>query len=103
MKGRETMKSRRDFLKDAAAGAVLLGSSATADKLALAAVLDTHAANGKSKVVVARDAALHGTSAQLDEQRVLDLLDRAMPPTPGAKSRSRRGRALCPQTYSRAK
>lgn len=73
------MKSRRDFLKDAAAGAVLLGSSATADKMALAAgVLDMHAANGKSKVVVARDAALHGTGAQPDEQRVLDMLDKAM-------------------------
>lgn len=71
------MKSRRDFLKDAAAGAVLLGSSATADKLALAAV-NTHAANGKSKVVVARDATLHGTSTQPDEQKVMNLLDKAM-------------------------
>ena len=33
------MKSRREFLKDAAAGAVLLG----ADKLALAGALDAHA------------------------------------------------------------
>ena len=72
------MKSRRDFLKDAAVGAVLLGSSAAAEKLALAATLDTHAANGKSKVVVARDASLHGTGAQPDEQKVLDLLDKAM-------------------------
>ena len=35
------MKSRRDFLRDAAAGAVLLGSSAAADRLALAAALST--------------------------------------------------------------
>jgi len=72
------MKSRRDFLKDAAAGAVLLGSSAAADKLALGAALNTHAANGKSKVVVARDAALHGTSTQPDVQKVMNLLDKAM-------------------------
>ncbi len=72
------MKSRREFLKDAAASAVVLGSSAAADKLALAGRLDKHAANGKSKVVVARDAALHGTGAQPDEQRVMDLLDKAM-------------------------
>jgi uncharacterized protein (DUF362 family) len=41
-------------------------------------MLDQHAEPGKSKVVVARDAALHGSRGQLDEQRVLDLLDRAM-------------------------
>jgi uncharacterized protein (DUF362 family) len=69
------MKSRRDFLKDAAASAVVLGSSAAAEKLAFAA---THDANGKSKVVVARDASLHGTDAQPDEQKVLNLLDKAM-------------------------
>ncbi|MGO8757811.1 MAG: DUF362 domain-containing protein [Terracidiphilus sp.] len=74
------MKSRREFLKEAATGAALLGSAAAADKLALAGILDAHAAQtaGKSKVVVARDASLHGSSAQLDEQRVLNLLDKAM-------------------------
>jgi uncharacterized protein (DUF362 family) len=73
------MKSRREFLKEAATGAVLLGSSAAAEKLALAAaVVDSHAANGKSKVVIARDATLHGASTQPDEQKVLDLLDKAM-------------------------
>ena len=46
------MKSRRDFLKTAATGAMLLGSQS---KLGLAAMLDPR----KSKVVVARDAALH--------------------------------------------
>jgi uncharacterized protein (DUF362 family) len=69
------MKSRRDFLKDAATGAVLLG---TQSKLGLAARLDQHAGTGKSKVVVARDAGLHGTGAQPDEKRVLALLDKAM-------------------------
>jgi uncharacterized protein (DUF362 family) len=75
------MKSRREFIKTTATGALLLGTSAAADKLGLAAVLDQngqHAATGKSKVVVARDAALHGSNGQLDEKRVLALLDRAI-------------------------
>jgi uncharacterized protein (DUF362 family) len=76
------MKNRRDFLKTAATGAVLLGSSAAADKLGFAGMLDKHAEAAKSKVVVARDAALHGSgggpSGQLDDKRVLDLLDRAI-------------------------
>lgn len=68
------MKSRREFLKDAAAGAVLL----SADKLALAGALDAHPASAKSKVVIARDSSLHGTSSQPEEQKVLNLLDKAM-------------------------
>ncbi|MGD0739023.1 MAG: twin-arginine translocation signal domain-containing protein, partial [Terracidiphilus sp.] len=67
------MKSRREFLKEAAAGAVLLGSTAAAERLAFAG-----ATAGKSKVVIARDASLHDTGAQPDEQRVLHLLDKAM-------------------------
>ena len=59
-------------MKEAATGAVLLGTSAAAEKLAFAA------AAGKSKVVIARDASLHGTGTQPDEQKVLDLLDKAM-------------------------
>jgi len=65
------MKSRRDFLKSAATGAVLLSAQS---KLGMAELLDQH----KSKVVVARDAALHGSGGQLDEKRVLALLDRAI-------------------------
>ncbi|MGA3161425.1 MAG: DUF362 domain-containing protein [Terracidiphilus sp.] len=65
------MKSRRDFLKTAATGAVLLGSQS---KLGLAELLDQH----KSRVVVARDAALHTAEGRLDEKRVADLLDRAI-------------------------
>jgi uncharacterized protein (DUF362 family) len=75
------MKSRREFIKTSATGALLLGSSAAADKLGLAAMLDQsaqHTATGKSRVVVARDAALHGPDGQLDEKRVLALLDRAI-------------------------
>jgi uncharacterized protein (DUF362 family) len=72
------MSSRRDFLKEAATGAVILGASATADKLALAAVPDKRAEKGKSKVVIARDPALHGADGKLDEKRVGELLDRAI-------------------------
>ena len=65
------MKSRRDFMKTAATGAVLLGAQS---RLGLAELLDQH----KSKVVVARDAALHSAGGHLDEKRVADLLDRAI-------------------------
>jgi uncharacterized protein (DUF362 family) len=65
------MKSRREFIKTAATGAVLLGAQS---KLGLAALLDQQ----KSKVVVARDAALHSSGGRLDEKRVADLLDRAI-------------------------
>lgn len=69
------MKNRREFLKTAATGAVLLGSQ---NKLSLAAMMDQHAATTKSKVVVARDAGLHGASGGLDDKRVSELLDRAI-------------------------
>lgn len=69
------MKNRREFLKEAAAGAVLIGAES---KLGLAATLDSHTQAGKSKVVIARDAALHNASGQLDEKRVQALLDRAI-------------------------
>ena len=72
------MKSRREFLKEAATGAVLLGSSAAANAMGLTDTLDRHANSGKSKVVIARDSALHGQSTRPDEKRVLDLLDRAI-------------------------
>jgi len=69
------MKNRREFLKDATAGAVLIG---TQSKLGLAALVDKKTEAGKSKVVVARDAALHGSDGKLDEKRVQALLDRAI-------------------------
>jgi uncharacterized protein (DUF362 family) len=87
MEARIAMKDRREFLKTALTGAVLLG---TQSKLSLADV-PTKSTNtghqdqythriepGKSRVVIARDPALHGSSGQLDEKRVLDLLDRAI-------------------------
>ncbi len=72
------MKNRREFLKAAATGAVLLGAQG---KLGLAAPPDQHEAHaetGKARVVVARDTALHGSAGELDEKRVLALLDRAI-------------------------
>lgn len=69
------MKSRREFLKEAATGAVLLGSQST---LGLAGMLDQRAATGKSKVVIARDPAVHAQGSQADEKQVLALLDRAI-------------------------
>ncbi len=66
------MESRREFLKDAATGALLLGVSGT---WAIAkAAEDT----GKSRVVVARDPAAHSADGKLEEGRVIALLDRAM-------------------------
>ncbi|SPE30020.1 conserved exported hypothetical protein [Candidatus Sulfotelmatomonas gaucii] len=76
------MKSRREFLKDAATGAIALGSAAATEKLGFAGMLGQqsaeHATTGRSRVVIARDASLEGTGAQPDEQRVLNLLDKAM-------------------------
>ena len=92
------MKSRREFLKEAATGAVLLGSSAAAEKLAFAG---TPAA--KSKVVIARDASLHGAGAQPDEQRVLNLLDKAMAAYTGRDKPWKHGRASFPPVFSTAK
>jgi uncharacterized protein (DUF362 family) len=69
------MSNRREFIQAAATGALVLGSQS---KLGLAAMMDQHGTAGKAKVVVARDAALHGSGMQLDEKRVLALLDRAI-------------------------
>jgi uncharacterized protein (DUF362 family) len=69
------MKNRRGFLKNAAAGAVLLSAN---NQHGLAAALDPRTEVGKSKVVVAHDVALHSSGGQLDEKRVQALLDCAM-------------------------
>jgi len=69
------MKSRREFIKTTATGALILGSQS---KLGLAAMLDKQTDATKSRVVVARDAALHSPVGQLDDKRVQDLLDRAI-------------------------
>jgi len=68
------MESRREFLKEAATGALLLAAQGTG---AFAAV-EARAEAGKSRVVVARDPALHSPEGKLDEGRVIALLDRAI-------------------------
>ena len=69
------MKNRREFLKESATGALLLGSQSV---FPLSRIITTPTGHLKPKVVVARDPELHGQSTQPDERRVLDLLDRAM-------------------------
>jgi uncharacterized protein (DUF362 family) len=63
--------SRRDFLKQAAAGAVVLGAES-------GRVLAQEGHAGKSKVVVARDLGVRKSDNSLDAQRVAKLLDKAM-------------------------
>jgi uncharacterized protein (DUF362 family) len=76
------MNSRRDFLKGAATGAIVLGAESS---LGLRGVLDQQDEPKKSKVVIARDPALHGPDGKLDEKRVGDLLDRAIASYAGRK------------------
>jgi uncharacterized protein (DUF362 family) len=81
------MKSRREFLKGAATGAVLLGAQRN---LGFAKrpnpPAPRHADVGKAKVVIARDAALHGPDGKLDDKRVPALLDRAIASYTGRKN-----------------
>jgi uncharacterized protein (DUF362 family) len=68
-------KSRRDFLKDFAIGALAAG----VEPRALARDVHPASANqAKSKVVIARDAALYGVGNSPEGARVAKLLDRAM-------------------------
>jgi uncharacterized protein (DUF362 family) len=76
------MTSRRDFLKETATGALILGAQ---NSLGLTRALDLRTAQEKSKVIVARDAALHGADGKLDEKRVGELLDRAITAYTGRK------------------
>jgi uncharacterized protein (DUF362 family) len=68
------MKSRREFVKEAATGALLLGAES---KLALAKALNTQGAQ-RPTVVVAHDPDLHDANHQLAASRVPALLDRAI-------------------------
>jgi uncharacterized protein (DUF362 family) len=69
------MASRREFIRDAATGALVLSAQRT---FALAKALDKGAEKGKARVVIARDPDLHNAGGQLDEKRVGTLLDRAI-------------------------
>jgi uncharacterized protein (DUF362 family) len=91
------MSNRREFLQAAATGALVLGSQSN---LGLAAMLDQHsqhAETGKSKVVVARDPAVHDSGTQLDEKRVLALLDRAMAAYTGRENPVEAWKHIVPQ------
>ncbi len=81
------MSDRRSFLKSALTGAVLLSSQSAhvlPDRPSTQNVgghQDKFARPiepGKSKVVIARDPELHNSLGQIDERRVIDLLDKAV-------------------------
>lgn len=76
------MKSRRDFLKIAATGAIVVGAENT---FGFRGVLDRQSEKEKARVVIARDPALHGSDGKLDEKRVGELLDRAIASYTGRK------------------
>lgn len=67
------MKNRREFLKQTATGAALM-----AVQSGFASALTKESEDRKSKVVIARDPALHGADGKLDSTRVAALLDRAI-------------------------
>lgn len=69
-------KTRRDFLKECALGALVAGTARFS--FADTKVNPATAAGAKSRVVVARDSALYGASAAPDSARVQKLLDQAM-------------------------
>jgi len=69
------MTSRREFMKEAATGAFLLGAQAGSG---LTRVLDKNDDSARSRVVIARDASLHTPDGKLDEKLVGELLDRAV-------------------------
>jgi uncharacterized protein (DUF362 family) len=69
------MTNRREFLKEATTGALLLGAQSSHG---LNRILDQHSDASKSKVVIGRDPGLHGADGKLDEKRVGELLDRAI-------------------------
>lgn len=69
-------KTRREFLRECAVGALVAGASPYA--MANGRVQPTTAASAKSKVVIARDAALYGAGSTPDSARVAKLLDAAM-------------------------
>src|SRR4051812_8510164 len=73
--GEEKMRSRREFMKEAAtAGVLVLGAKSG---LGVTKEADARGAS-KSKVVIARDSSLHGSDGKLDAARVSALLDRAV-------------------------
>src|ERR1700739_2632954 len=76
------MKNRREFLKGAATGALILGAESS---FGSTLALDRPSEKDKAKVIIARDPALHGLDGKLDEKRVGELLDRAIAAYTGRK------------------
>src|SRR5215831_3400290 len=76
------MKNRRDFLREAATGAVILGAHSARG---VTRMLEQKMDQTKARVVIARDPSLHGPDGKLDEKRVGDLLDRAITTYTGRK------------------
>ncbi len=70
--------TRRDFLKTCVAGTVAGTVAIGAGDVLAYAAQTAKTAGAKSKVVVARDAALRNSSGSVDPNRMLALLDRAM-------------------------
>ncbi len=75
------MKNRREFLKEMAAGAAILGAGT---KFSLSAVKTAARTVGKSKVVIVRDEKLRIPGPEPDRQRVAAMLDHAMQTYAGA-------------------
>lgn len=67
--------SRRVFLKQCLSGAAVLRAS---NSMGMLAPAQQSAASAKSRVVIARDDLLRGTSSAVDSRRMLGLLDRAI-------------------------
>ena len=99
-KGKGTMKSRREFLKEAADRRRAAGHIGRRGEAGVRRMLEQRAAAGKSKVVIARDASLHGAGAQPDEQRVLNLLDKAMAAFTGREKPVEAWKSIIPAEYS---
>jgi len=72
------VSSRRDFLQRTIAGAILVRRPGRAAGTLASLAPAIGAAPGKSRVVLARDAALRGSGSSVDSGRLLKLLDRAM-------------------------
>lgn len=77
------MTNRREFLKEMAAGAAILGAET---KFALGAVKTSAKAAGKSKVVIVRDTKLRTPGPGPDGQRVAAMLDRGMQAYSGSRN-----------------
>jgi uncharacterized protein (DUF362 family) len=100
------MNDRRRFLKSAVGGALLLGLPSRSAVAALKCFAQPgevqdrftrHVDLGKSRVVIARDAGLHSASGGVSEQRVVDLLDRAMAAYTGRDRVMEAWRRILPQ------